>query len=184
VSRRALVIAFLLALGGGSAMAAWFAALVARRGGDHLGLTALMFALGAGGGLLVGLFGWALRMALGPEPERLPLREGEETLLSRPANHSRGLGGHGSLTITTQRLLFHAGKLSFRRDPLQIDLTSVQDARTIGWDKHLAVTLSGRHEIFVVDDHAGLAALIREIAAAPETERRAVFTAWRDEPAS
>jgi hypothetical protein len=181
VSRGALGIAFVLALAGGSAMAAWFAALVARRPGDHAGLLVLGFVVGAGGALVVGLFGWAVLMALGPEPERLPLRAGEETLLTRPAN-SRGLRGHGELVFTTKRLLFHAHKLSFRREPLEIDLGSIEDARPAGWARHLAVTVGGSTEIFIVDDHVGLAALIRQLAAAPEAERQAVFAAWRDEP--
>jgi hypothetical protein len=132
--------------------------------------------------VLLAFFGWAIRAALGPEPERPPLRAGEEILLTRPANHSRGLGGSGYLTLTTQRLLFHARKLSFRREPLSMDLGSIRGARPAGYN-HLAVTIGDRHEFFVVDDRADLATLIGNVAAAPETERQAVVAAWREEPA-
>src|SRR5947209_2272784 len=119
---RAAAITGAMALAGGLTMVGWIASIVSRRGGDHTGLLVGMFALGAAGGVVLTIFGWAIRAALGPEPPRLALRAGEELLLTRHANHSGGLGASGYLTFTTQRLLFHARKMSFRREPFAIEL--------------------------------------------------------------
>jgi hypothetical protein len=131
---------------------------------------------------LLALFGWAIRALVGPEPERVPLRDGEEILLTRLANHSKRLGGSGSLSVTTQRLLFHAKKLSFRREPAAIELGSVRDVRTTHWQTHLLVVTDVGHDVFVVDGGADLAALIGRLAAAPENQRQAVHAAWREAP--
>jgi len=130
------------------------------------------------------LFGWAIRALLGPEPERLPLREGEEILLTRLANHSKRLGPSGTLSVTTQRLLFHAKKLSFRREPVAIELASIRDVRTAHWQTHLLVVTDAGHDVFVVDGGADLAALIGRLVAAPENQRQAVHAAWREAPSA
>jgi hypothetical protein len=178
---RALAITGAVALAGGLAMSAWTASLVAARGGHHTGLLIGMFVIGAAGGVALTLFGWAIRAALGPEPPRLTLRAGEEILLTRPANHARGLGATGYLTFTTQRLLFHARKMSFRREPFAIDLAAIRGARPFS-SHHLQLAVGGDQELFVVSDRQDIVRLIEALAAAPEGERAAVFAAWRESP--
>jgi hypothetical protein len=146
-----------------------------------IGLLAGVFALGASGGVVLTLLGWALRAALGPEPPRLPLRAGEELLLTRHANHAGGLGASGYLTFTTQRLLFNARKMSFRREPFAIELASIRGARPYSLN-YLQLALDHHQEFFVVDDRHDIVRLIDALASAPEPERAAVFAAWREAP--
>jgi hypothetical protein len=131
---------------------------------------------------LLALFGWAIRAMLGPEPPYVPLREDEEILLTRLANHSKRLGGSGTLSVTTQRLLFHAKKLSFRREPVAIELASIRNVGPAHWQTHLLVVTDAGHDVFVVDGGADLAALIGRLVAAPEDQRQAVHAAWREAP--
>ena len=169
----------------GCAGAAWFVALVARRGGVVSGLVAAGaagFGLGAMAGGLALLFWWAGRTALGPQPERLLLLAGELVLLERVANHMQRFGGRsGVLTATTRRLLFHPRSLNFDRAPLAIDLASIEDARAVGFGQ-LAVSLGASGQAFTVSDPDDLASLIRQLAAAPEQERSALAVAWREAP--
>jgi hypothetical protein len=146
------------------------------------GVIVIFVVLALVGVSLLALFGWAIRALLGPEPERVRLREGEEILLTRWANHAKRLGGSGSLSVTTQRLLFHARKLSFRREPVSIELAYVRDVGTAHWQTHLLVVTDRGHDVFVVDGGADLATLIGRLAAAPENDRQAVHAAWRDAP--
>ena len=146
------------------------------------GVIILLVVIALVGVALLALFGWAIRAMLGPEPPRVPLREDEEILLTRLANHSKRLGGSGTLSVTTQRLLFHAKKLSFRREPVAIELASIRDVRAAHWQTHLLVVTDAGHEVFVVDGGADLAALIGLLAGAPENQRQAVHAAWCEAP--
>ena len=178
---RAIAITGAVPLVCGVAMTAGIASLVARRGGDHTGLLIGMFVVGAAGGGVLTIFGWAIKLALGPEPPRLALRAGEEILLTRFANQFGGFWWSGTLTFTTQRLLFHARKMSFRREPGAIELASIRGARPFGfYDVQLA--FDDRQVSFVVADRYDVVRLIEALASAPEPERAAVFAAWRDSP--
>ncbi len=162
-------------------MATWIAELVARRGGSHPGLIVGMFVVGAGGGVLLAIFGWAVKLALGPEPQRLPLRAGEEILFTRHANQFDGFFWSGYLTFTTQRLLFHARKMSFRREAAAIELASVRGARPFGF-VYVQLALDDRQTSFVVEDRYDLVRLIEALASLPESERAAAYAAWCESP--
>jgi hypothetical protein len=170
-----------MALAGGVAMTIWIGSLVARRGGGHVGLLIGMFVVGAGGGIVLTMFGWAVKLALGPEPARLPLRAGEEILLTRHANQFGGFGWSGYLTFTTQRLLFHARKMSFRHEPGTIELASIRGVRPFGF-YYLQLALDDQQASFIADDRYDIMRLIDALVSAPEAERPAVFAAWRDSP--
>jgi hypothetical protein len=178
---RGVAITAALALTGGVAMAAWIAKLVAHRGGDHTGLLIGMFVMGAGGGVLLAIFGWAVMLALGPEPPRLPLRAGEEILFTRHANQFGGFFWSGYLTFTTQRLLFHARKMSFRREPYAIELASIRGARPIAYS-YVQLALDDGQPSFVVEDRYDLIRLIETLAPLPESERTAAYAAWCESP--
>ena len=162
-------------------MAAWIAKLVAHRGGDHTALLIGMFVVGAGGGVVLAIFGWAVVLALGPEPPRTPLRAGEEILLTRHANQFGGFFWSGYLTFTTQRLLFNARKMSFRREPYAIELASIRGARPSAYSS-IQLALDDRQESFVVDDRYDVVRLIETLAPLPESERAAAYAAWCESP--
>ena len=180
MSRRTTVAVTIGALLVGCAVAAWLVRSAARHGGDLSVAARAGFAAGAIAVARGAFFVWAARLALGPEPKRLPLDPGELVLFERPANHQHGLGGgHGLLALTTRRLLFHARKMSFDREPRAFDLASIEDAGfTLG---HLVVRRGAGDELFVVQDPADVALLIRRVATAPEADRAAVAAQWREE---
>jgi hypothetical protein len=178
---RGVAITAALALAGGIAMAAWTAELVARRGGGHTGLLVGMFFVGAGGGVVLAIFGWGAMAALGPEPPRISLRAGEEILLTRHANQFGGFFWSGYLTFTTQRLLFHARKMSFSHEPGAIELASVRGARTLGL-YFVQLDLDDRQKSFTVQDRYDLVRLIEALVSVPESERAAVHAAWCESP--
>ena len=162
-------------------MTTWIADLVARRGGSHTGLLVGMFVVGAGGGGLLAIIGWAVMLALGPEPPRIPRRAGEEIWLPRHANQFGGFFWSGYLTLTTQRLLFHARKMSFRREPRVIELASIRGARPFGY-YYVQLALDDRQESFVVNHRDDIVRLIEALVSVPESERAAAYAAWQESP--
>jgi hypothetical protein len=181
MSRRAPVAAGIAALLAGCAAAVWFVTAAARHGGNLTVAAGAGFATGAIAGALGTLFVWAARAARGPEPKRLALGAGELVVLERAANHLHGLGGgHGVLMLSTRRLLFHARKMSFDREPRALDLESIRDVHLDRFGQ-LVVSQATGDQVFVVQDSGDVALLIRRLAAAPEAERAAVAAAWRDQ---
>jgi hypothetical protein len=124
----------------------------------------------------------------GAPPPRIPLAPGETVLLELPANHWKGLEARrGKLSVTNRRLLFHAHRVNFQRDPLSIELAAVEGARPFALRMQLLVAAAGTTSSFVVRGPSGpqvdvdaLAQLIEALAAMPEERRLPAVEAWRN----
>jgi hypothetical protein len=93
----------------------------------------------------------------GAPPPRIPLAPGETVLLELPANHWKGLEARrGKLSVTNRRLLFHAHRVNFQRDPLSIELAAVEGARPFALRRAGAVgPAGGRRRAGAADRSAG-----------------------------
>jgi hypothetical protein len=180
------------------APAVWFVAFGVNHGWPA-GRLAAFAGIGVVCGLgLIGFVGGPLfvvwRLA-GAPPPRLALAPGETTLVELPANHWKGLEARsGMLSLTTRRLLFHAKRVNFQRDPYSVDLANIDGAKTDRFSRTQLIVWAGAvTERFVMRAPPGpvfqwlnvaeLAQLVTTLAGAPESDRPRIVQSWRDSDA-